>query len=461
VDMVQAIRSPGSTLKPLLFGLAIDENLIHSESLLADVPRLTSRYRPGNFGKGFSGPVLASDALQRSLNIPFVQLIDAYGTQLFVNKLAHVLHPLRIPGNKANSSIILGGAGISLESLVSLHSSFANKGWVKPLSFELVMTNIRVANSLTTNKKKSQGRRLLSEEAAWITWKTLTGLTPPEQFRWGLSNKQRPQLAWKTGTSWGNRDTWAIGSTADHTIGIWVGRPNGEPLKDALGVTTAAPALFTVFNMLQAKNTSPERPFTVIDKEICWPDGRASQLSSGSCDRHLFALTKEGVTPRTLQIESGLAFHQAQQTIMIDPITKLRLTGQCGSLTGIVEMVTLWPRKLEPWLATSEKRSARIAKYSPKCLVIPKQTDTLNIVGIENEQQLFRLDSEPIQQTIYATGAFGQVSWYLNGQWLGSQKTPLHLILPIDLSGNIELVAVDENGISGRIDFSIKNNLVK
>ena len=129
VDMIQATRSPGSTLKPLLYGLAIDKGLIHSQSLLADVPRVTSRYRPGNFSNGFAGPVSASEALQRSLNIPFVQLIEAYGEQRFVNKLAHSLYPLIIPEQKANAAIILGGAGTSLESLVSLHASFA-KRWL-------------------------------------------------------------------------------------------------------------------------------------------------------------------------------------------------------------------------------------------------------------------------------------------------------------------------------------------
>lgn len=460
VDMVQAIRSPGSTLKPLLFGLAIDENLIHSHSLLSDVPRITSHYRPGNFSKGFSGPVSASDALQRSLNIPFVQLIDAYGAQLFANKLAHVLNPLNIPGKKANASIILGGAGISLERLVTLHSSFANKGWVKPLSFESLKLENENGESIGKHVKKQPERRLLSEASAWITWKTLTDLTLPEQFRWGGSNENRPKIAWKTGTSWGSRDTWAVGSVSEYTIGVWVGRPSGEPLKGALGVKTAAPALFTIFDMLQTEHSPPERSFSVVDKTICWPDGRASHLSSARCDRSLLALTKNGVTPRTLQPESGLAFHQANKTIMIDPITKLRLTEQCGSLSGIAKIVTLWPRQMEPWLATKERRSARIAQYSHNCLVIPKQADELNIMGIENEQQLFRLDSTPLQKNVYATGAFGKVSWYLNGQWLNTQTKPLHLILPLNLSGNVELVAIDEQGITGRLNFSINNDLI-
>ena len=98
------------------------------------------------------------------------------------------------------------------------------------------------------------------------------------------------------------------------------------------------------------------------------------------------------MTPRTLQVESGLAFHQAQQTVILDAITKLRLSSECGALSGIRQKVTLWPRQMEPWLSYREKRSARIPKYSPRCLAIPKQADALIIGGIEDQQQLYRLD---------------------------------------------------------------------
>jgi len=463
VDMVKAIRSPGSTLKPLLFALAIDDNIIHSQSLLADVPRLNSRYKPGNFSNGFDGPVTATRALQRSLNIPFVQLIEAYGEQKFANKLAHVLHPLSIPGNKANAAVILGGAGTSLQSLVSLHSSFANQGWVKTLVLE-DLNSVKSVKS-NTQKIKQTGRRLMSEAAAWITWKTLTGLTPPEQFSWGLSKQKRPILAWKTGTSWASRDAWAIGTTKQHTIGVWVGKPNGEPLRGSLGVTTAAPALFSIVDMLQDEYPQsdiqqPKRPFTVEDKEICWPDGRSVNLVKSGCDRHLFALTKEGVTPRTLQIEAGFAFHNPLENIIVDPNSQLRLLGQCGEVIGELKQVNVWPRQLEPWLPFKERRSARIPKYSSACLTIPKQEDVLTIVGIGNKQHIYRLHSEVLEKNIYATGAFGKVSWYLNGKNIGTQSGPLHLQLPIQLNGEMELVAVDEHGITGRVIFAIKDDLV-
>ena len=182
-------------------------------------------------------------------------------------------------------------------------------------------------------------------------------------------------------------------------------------------------------------------------------------MKSG-CDRHLFALTKDGVTPRTLQIESGAAVHNAMQSIIVEPNSQLRLLGSCGELTGEVKQVSVWPRQLEPWLPARERRTARIPKYSSECLTIPKQEDALTIVGINDKQQIYRQASESIQKQIYVTGAFGKVSWYLNGENIANQAEPLHLKLAAQLNGEMELVAVDEHGISGRIVFAIKDDLI-
>lgn len=442
VDMIQAVRSPGSTLKPFLYGLAIDKGLIHSSSLLADVPRVNSYYRPGNFSDGFAGPITASDALQRSLNIPFVQLIEAYGEQDFVNKFAHVLQPLTVPENKANPAIILGGVGTTLESLVTLYSNFVNQGRVKALQF-------------SPQIKTAAGRELLSPEAAWITWSTLTGVEVPESYRGGLSSSQRPIIGWKTGTSWGNRDTWSIGSSKQHTIGVWVGRPSGAPLKGALGISTAAPVLFSVLTMLDAVPSAIDRPDTVEDKIICWPDGRAQSLVEGSCDRKLLAKTKQGITPRTLEIESGLTFFKSEQVLMVNKDSQLRVNDQCNTNDIEQKTVTLWPKQFEPWLVYSERRSARLPKYDNSCLAIPLKADQLTIIGIEPQQQLFAIKGISIQLMLQVAGAVGKVSWYLNGQRVAIQSGPLTLTLPEHFIGDAELVVIDESGLTGRVQFSV------
>ncbi|WP_368887057.1 penicillin-binding transpeptidase domain-containing protein, partial [Morganella morganii] len=136
VDVNSAWRSPGSTLKPFLYALAMDEGLIHSESLLQDVPRRFNDYRPGNFDTGFSGPVSVSEALRRSLNLPVVQLLDVYGPKRFSAKLRNVGLELRFPlGSDPNLSLILGGTGARMDQLIAAYSAFARQGKVAPVRF--------------------------------------------------------------------------------------------------------------------------------------------------------------------------------------------------------------------------------------------------------------------------------------------------------------------------------------
>ncbi|MDN6020435.1 MAG: penicillin-binding protein 1C, partial [Enterobacterales bacterium] len=195
VDMVRAWRSPGSTLKPFLYGLALDDGLIHNESLLQDVPRRFGDYRPGNFDTGFHGAVSASEALTRSLNLPAVQLLEAYGPKRFAAQLRNAGLELSFPDHaEPNLALILGGAGARLEQLVSTYSALARQGESADLRYVV--------------GQKIYNRPLMSPEAAWIIRRTLAGQARPEPDD---SLSAVVPLAWKTGTSFGYRDAWSIG----------------------------------------------------------------------------------------------------------------------------------------------------------------------------------------------------------------------------------------------------------
>ncbi|EKN5085208.1 penicillin-binding protein 1C, partial [Yersinia enterocolitica] len=227
VDMVSAWRSPGSTLKPFLYAMALDDGLIHAESLLQDVPRRFGDYRPGNFDTGFHGPVSASEALVRSLNLPAVQLLEAYGPKRFTANLRNGGLDLRFPLHSEPSlAVILGGTGSRLDQLVAAYSAFPRGGMAATLRFE--------------PQQQIQERRLFSPGAAWITRRIMAGEARP------LPDDILPTtvpLAWKTGTSYGYRDAWAIGINARYTIGVWVGRPDGTPVAGQFGYATAIPIL--------------------------------------------------------------------------------------------------------------------------------------------------------------------------------------------------------------------------
>lgn len=233
VDMTMAIRSPGSTLKPLIYGLAFDAGLGHPETLIADAPIDFDGYRPQNFDRHFRGMVRMRSALQQSLNIPVVSLTAALEPEKILSALRNAGAAYALPEGSAGLAIGLGGIGISLHDLVQLYAAIARGGVALPLS-----------SGQMGAQQMGAGQRILSRASAWQIGDTLAGLPPP-------AGAPPNQLAYKTGTSYGNRDAWAIGYDGAHVIGVWMGRPDGTPIPGALGADLAAPVLFSAFARLK------------------------------------------------------------------------------------------------------------------------------------------------------------------------------------------------------------------
>jgi penicillin-binding protein 1C len=230
VDMTRALRSPGSTLKPLIYGLAFDEGLAHPETLIDDRPVTFGTYSPQNFDKVFHGTIRIREALQLSLNIPVVILTDALGPAKLLTAMDRAgMHP-ELPGDsQPGLAVALGGIGITLEDMVQLYAAIARGG---------------VALPLRVTGEGVEGQRVMSESAAWQVGDILAGLAPPP-------GAPPNRLSYKTGTSYGHRDTWAIGFDGEHVIGVWMGRPDGTPVPGAFGADLAAPILFQAFNRLK------------------------------------------------------------------------------------------------------------------------------------------------------------------------------------------------------------------
>ena len=237
VDMTRAIRSPGSTLKPLIYGLAFDEGLAHPETLIDDKPTDFNGYRPQNFDRQFRGTIRIREALQESLNIPVVALTDALGPAKLLATLDKAGVKYDLPGGQPGLAIALGGIGVSLEDMVQLYASIARGGVSLPLTHQI-------------KGQRDEGQRVLSASAAWQVGDILAGLAPPP-------GAPENRLAYKTGTSYGHRDAWAIGFDGRHVIGIWMGRPDGTPVPGAFGADLAAPVLFQAFARLK-RNLAPQ-----------------------------------------------------------------------------------------------------------------------------------------------------------------------------------------------------------
>lgn len=248
VDMVTARRSPGSTLKPLTYGLAFDLGLAHPETLVLDAPTGFGAYRPRNFDGVFHGEVSLRQALQLSLNIPAVKLMQRIGPAVFVSRLAAQGIGLSYAGDGwPGLAIALGGGALSLEQLTRLYAALADDGRARPLQF------VR-HDAPAAPPSGAQPRPLIGEAARAQLADILLGAPRPP------SALGHAGLAFKTGTSYGFRDAWAIGFDARHVVGVWLGRPDGTPLPEASGFRTAAPLLFQIFDLLPDAPLTPMTP---------------------------------------------------------------------------------------------------------------------------------------------------------------------------------------------------------
>ena len=232
VDLTEAVRSPGSALKPFIYGLGFEDGLIHPETLIEDRPIRYGGYHPENFDLTFQGTVTVRRALQQSLNVPAVAVLQEVGPSRLIARLAQAGVPLVLPKREVAPGLALGlgGVGVRLTDLTMLYAGLARQGTVAPLVERF-------------GSPPSPPKRLIEPVAAWYVASVLIGTPPPENAAGG-------RIAFKTGTSYGYRDAWAVGFDGKRTIGVWAGRPDGAPVPGLAGRVTAAPILFDAFARL-------------------------------------------------------------------------------------------------------------------------------------------------------------------------------------------------------------------
>lgn len=239
LDMARAIRSPGSALKPFIYAMAFDRLIIHPQTVLDDRPRYFGDYAPSDFDGHFQGEVSAAEALQFSLNVPAVAVLDRLGPSRFTGALAAAGVSLHLPTPDAEPglAVALGGAGISLYDLATLYVALSHGGEVAAL------------RSRADEPPAPGGTAIFGPAAAWYV-NDILGNAPPPPGMLPAEVRQGRRLAFKTGTSYGFRDAWAVGYDPQVTIAVWAGRPDGTPLPGRSGRVTAAPVLFKIADLL-------------------------------------------------------------------------------------------------------------------------------------------------------------------------------------------------------------------
>ena len=381
-----------------------------------------------------------SEALVRSLNLPAVQVLEVYGPKRFAASLRNVGLPLYLPAGAApNLSLILGGAGARLEDMAAAYSAFARQGKAGKL-------RLQPDDPLLERPLMSAGaawiiRRIMADEAQPLPDNALSRVVP---------------LAWKTGTSYGYRDAWAIGVNARYVIGIWTGRPDGTPVVGQFGFASAVPLLNQVNNLLLSRGTNqPEdpRPESVSRGVVCWPGGQSLAPSDSNCRRRLATWLLDGSQPPTLLLPEQEGVNGIRFPVWLDDEGK-RVAADCPQAHE--QTLIVWPLPLEPWLPESERRGARLPPVSATCPPLGQDASLpLQLTGVRDGAIVRRLPGSALASLpVQTSGGSGDRWWFLNGERLDERGR--RLTLQLATKGDYQLLVMDDAGQVATVRFSLQ-----
>jgi penicillin-binding protein 1C len=361
-----------------------------------------------------------SEALQRSLNVPAVQVLQALTPAVFYGRLRNAGLDLRLPvAAQPNLSLALGGASVSLASLSGIYAALGRQG--------------RAGQPRWLAAQPIQERYLLSEQSAWVIHHILRSPVGQSGSLHRQVHAWLPTIAYKTGTSYGNRDAWAIAVTADYTLAVWVGRPDGSAMIDNTGRLSAVPLLARLLNAIPRDRLQPPvQPVALEQAAICWPSGqRQNWLNPAHCHRMRQAWLVDGVAPPTLP--GSRAIPAAQ--------------GACAGL---------WPLALQPWLPERWQREQWLGSGESDCN--PQQVrGELMVEGLLPGAVLSKLPGAsglpPINLSVL--GVQGNAHWFLNDRWLASTQDRHQWTLTDLASGDQRLLVMDEAGQTAQLNFQV------
>lgn len=453
IDLIQRPRSTGSTLKPLLFADMLEQGLVLPDSLVADVPVNYTGFTPQNFNRQYHGAVTAREALARSLNIPFVNLLSVRGVDPFLMYLRQLgFQHMQRSAQDYGLSLVLGGAEASLWDLTVAYANLAHLAQDSSNKQAYWQQGRRLQTELATTDRVAT----LSMATAWLTLDSLLGVARPgDEGYWDKFSSSR-KVAWKTGTSYGQRDAWAIGTTPEYTVGVWVGNANGEGRAGLTGTQSAAPILFNTFNFLPQTKGWFQRPELQLTKvSICRDDG---YLSNGFCS------TKTVDIPSSSHFARISPYHQR---IYLDESQQWRVNSDCESVGKM---------QARDWFVLPPDQAHYYrqyhADYQPlpawraDCLAeVANQQDALSMVYPQEGTQIYlprELDGKLGQVVFRAVPSQAEalLYWHLDNQFLGTTQN-FHQLAAQPTAGKHRLAVVDEAGNRLERNFEVLVNEYK
>lgn len=437
VDGIRAVRSPGSTLKPLMYGMAIDKGLITPMTIITDVPVSFSGYEPENYNEKFNGNITIENALASSLNVPAVKILRQISPQNMVSRLVEAnFQTIKRQKDDLGLSLILGGCGVTLEELASLFSAFANRG------------EYRSFNYLIDQDEKTS-KQILSKESAFIITEILTKLKRPDlPVHWD-NTRNTPKIAWKTGTSYGRRDAWSIGYNKNYTIGVWAGNFSGKGVPDLSGAEKATPLLFQLFNAIDYN--SPKDWYAIPDElEMRYVCSQSGNVPGDLCSDLIIDYYLPGIS------SNEKCTHLKK--ILINPDSTISYCTSCQPELGYI--TATYPNLVPEIITYFEENNIhylKIPSHNPECERLlsgskPKITSPIN----ENEYYVNVSDSMEIMLSCHAANDVEQIFWYINKKFYKSARTGENIFFTPS-EGKIEISCSDDKGRNTDINIYVKH----
>ncbi|MCB2409592.1 penicillin-binding protein 1C [Hymenobacter lucidus] len=456
-DGVQAIRSPGSTLKPFLYALALDKGLVTPKLLLPDVPTNFGGYQPENFDKRCNGEIPLDRALAYSLNIPAVRTLNELGVPVFTAKLREAgFRTVARSAPRLGLSTILGGCGATLEELTNLYVTLANGGGYAPLRFARRNEELRIAQEARAGNRKQtqptkpiQNSQLFSPAAAFLITDILAQLTRPDLPVGYETSIRLPKIAWKTGTSYGRRDAWSIGYNKEYTIGVWVGNFSGQGSPALTGSDIATPLLFDLFNTLayNSPNNWFQPPATLDFRLVCAESGRPP---GENCPNQLIDYFLPGVSP-SLRC-------QHQKEVLLSADGQYVYCRACAPAAGYRR--ELYPNLLPEVASFKEAQGLpyrRLPAHNPACQLVRggrEKAPSITSPLANTEYVLNKGEQQQLLLSCATDNEVRQVSWYVNDQFLRTAAATERVFFRPP-AGTLKISCADDHGRNTNIQVVV------
>lgn len=451
VDIIVAPRSPGSTLKPLLYTAMLSDGLILPTSLVADIPTQIAGYSPKNFNLEYDGAVSARKALSRSLNVPAIRMLRTYGVERFHLMLQRMgMSTINKPASHYGLSLILGGGETSLWELSGTYASMARMlNHYTEYSSRYDPSDWRMPKYIKTDssdKNLQKDIRKLDEQffigagSIWSAFEAMEDLMRPgEEALWKEFNISQ-KIAWKTGTSFGYRDAWSLGCTPKYTIAVWVGNADGEGRPGLTGISAAAPVMFDILSLLPSSDWFP-MPYDDMERiVVCRESGyRALEICT---EKDSLWIPKQGLKT------GACPYHQM---VHLDAKGEWRVNSECESISNMIHKAWfVLPPAMEWYYKDKNHNYKSLPKYRSDCAETSGEDDVMELIYPKLLTKIYvpiEIDGNP-GMTIFEVAHRNSstiIYWHLDEEYIG-QTRGFHQMALNPLVGKHVLSLVDENG---------------